>query len=91
MESLKEPTPRSTSFSQSAPTERSAPTRNDDLTVKEDLPTGPIDHPAPFDDPRWERMEPYSGMHLTYVPLALCPNCILTRSVKCGQISSATI
>ncbi|KAG8707048.1 hypothetical protein FRC08_000728 [Ceratobasidium sp. 394] len=35
------------------------------MTVKEELPIGPIDHPAPFDDPRWERMEPYSGIHLS--------------------------
>ncbi|CAE6453789.1 unnamed protein product [Rhizoctonia solani] len=35
------------------------------MTVKEDLPLGPIDHPAPFDDPRWERREPYSGIHLS--------------------------
>ncbi|CAE6536636.1 unnamed protein product [Rhizoctonia solani] len=61
----KEPTIRSTSFAQPLPVERSEPTRNDDMTVKEDLPLGPIDHPAPFDDPRWERREPYSGIHLS--------------------------
>ncbi|EUC55690.1 Cdc23 protein, partial [Rhizoctonia solani AG-3 Rhs1AP] len=61
----KEPIVRSTSFAQPLPVERPVPTRNDDLTVKEDLPLGPIDHPAPFDDPRWERREPYSGIHLS--------------------------
>ncbi|KDN49640.1 hypothetical protein RSAG8_01705, partial [Rhizoctonia solani AG-8 WAC10335] len=61
----KEPVVRSTSFAQPLPVERPAPIRNDDLTVKEDLPLGPIDHPAPFDDPRWERREPYSGIHLS--------------------------
>ncbi|KAH7335529.1 hypothetical protein B0J17DRAFT_670528 [Rhizoctonia solani] len=61
----KEPIVRSTSFAQSLPAERPAPTRNEDMTVKEDLPLGPIDHPAPFDDPRWERREPYSGIHLS--------------------------
>ncbi|KAG8743855.1 hypothetical protein FRC10_011323 [Ceratobasidium sp. 414] len=35
------------------------------MTVKEELPIGPIDHPAPFDDPHWGRMEPYSGIHLS--------------------------
>ncbi|CAE6512535.1 unnamed protein product [Rhizoctonia solani] len=43
----KEPVVRSTSFAQPLPVERPAPIRNDDLTVKEDLPLGPIDHPAP--------------------------------------------
>ncbi|CAE6432286.1 unnamed protein product [Rhizoctonia solani] len=61
----KEPVVRSTSFAQSLPVERTVPTRNEDLTVKEDLPLGPIDYPAPFDDPRWERREPYSGIHLS--------------------------
>ncbi|KAG8700437.1 hypothetical protein FRC09_005956 [Ceratobasidium sp. 395] len=65
MQTDKEPTPRSTSFAQPASTERAAPTRNEDMTIKEDLPLGPIDHPAPFDDPRWDRMEPYSGIHLS--------------------------
>ncbi|QRV85370.1 tetracycline resistance protein from transposon [Ceratobasidium sp. AG-Ba] len=61
----KEPTPRSTGFAQPAPVERPTVTRNDDMTVKEELPIGPTDHPAPFDDPRWERTEPYSGIHLS--------------------------
>ncbi|KAG9098920.1 hypothetical protein FRC07_010574, partial [Ceratobasidium sp. 392] len=61
----KEPVARSTSFAQPAPKEPAAPTRNEDLTIKEELPLGPIDHPAPFDDPRWDRMEPYSGIHLS--------------------------
>ncbi|KAJ1306564.1 hypothetical protein OPQ81_007565 [Rhizoctonia solani] len=61
----KESIVRSTSFAQSLPADRPAPTRNDDLTIKEDLPLGPIDYPAPFDDPRWERREPYSGIHLS--------------------------
>ncbi|CAE6412801.1 unnamed protein product [Rhizoctonia solani] len=61
----KEPVVRSTSFAQPTPVERPTTTRNDDLTVKEDFPLGPIDHPAPFDDPRWERREPYSGIHLS--------------------------
>ncbi|KAG9102408.1 hypothetical protein FRC06_002025 [Ceratobasidium sp. 370] len=65
METAKEPAPRSTSLARPAPTERTAPTRNDDMTVKEELPIGPIDYPAPFDDPRWDRMEPYSGIHLS--------------------------
>lgn len=64
LEALKDPTPRSTSFAEPVSTERAAPTRNEDMTVNEDLPIGPIDHPAPFDDPRWERMEPYSRIHL---------------------------
>ncbi|CAE6461721.1 unnamed protein product [Rhizoctonia solani] len=61
----KEPVVRSTSFAQPLQAERVAATRNDDMTVKEELPLGPIDHPAPFDDPRWERREPYSGIHLS--------------------------
>ncbi|CAE6468769.1 unnamed protein product [Rhizoctonia solani] len=61
----KEPVVRSTSFAQPLQTERAATTRNDDMTVKEELPLGPIDHAAPFDDPRWERREPYSGIHLS--------------------------
>ncbi|KAB5593734.1 Tetracycline resistance protein [Ceratobasidium theobromae] len=65
LEQSKEPVVRSTSFAQPVATERPTPSRNEDMTIKEDLPIGPIDHPAPFDDPRWDRLEPYSGIHLT--------------------------
>ncbi|KAF8705195.1 Primase zinc finger, partial [Rhizoctonia solani] len=61
----KEPVVRSTSFAQPLPVDCVTQTRNDDMTVKEELPLGPIDHPASFDDPRWERREPYSGIHLS--------------------------
>ncbi|KAF8602193.1 hypothetical protein BDV93DRAFT_509439 [Ceratobasidium sp. AG-I] len=65
MESLKEPAPRTTSFTETVSVERTAPARNEDMTINEELAIGPIDHPAPFDDPRWERMEPYSRIHLS--------------------------
>ena len=45
------------------------------LTIVEDLVLGPVDHKPPFDDPRFEKLEPNSGIRLSYVtkasPLAL--------------------
>ena len=42
-------------------------TRDNDLAVIEDLELGPYDHKAPFDDPHFEKLEPNSGIRLSYV------------------------
>ncbi|EJF55303.1 hypothetical protein DICSQDRAFT_176122, partial [Dichomitus squalens LYAD-421 SS1] len=39
--------------------------REEDMTVIEDLPLGPAEHKPPFDDPRFERLEPNSGIRLS--------------------------
>lgn len=38
--------------------------RNDRLELVEDLEVGPFDHTPPFDDPRFEYLEPNSGIRL---------------------------
>lgn len=43
--------------------------RNEDLSLVEDLDPGPYEHSAPFDDPHFEKLEPNSGIRLSYV----CP------------------
>lgn len=43
------------------------PTRGDDLTVIEDIQPGPYDHHPPFDDPHFDKLEPHSGIRLSYV------------------------
>ncbi|THH12507.1 hypothetical protein EW146_g7635 [Bondarzewia mesenterica] len=42
-----------------------APSRDDRLALIEDLEPGPVDHKPPFDDPLFEKLEPYSGIHLS--------------------------
>ncbi|CCM03479.1 uncharacterized protein FIBRA_05612 [Fibroporia radiculosa] len=39
--------------------------RDDRLALVEELEMGPVDHKAPFDDPRFERLEPNSGIRLS--------------------------
>ena len=43
------------------------PARDDRLAIVEDLVPGPADHKPPFDDPRFEKLEPNSGIRLSYV------------------------
>ncbi|KAI0929551.1 hypothetical protein AcV7_005381 [Taiwanofungus camphoratus] len=38
--------------------------RDDRLALVEDLPLGPAEHKAPFDDPYFEKLEPNSGIRL---------------------------
>ncbi|KAH9923896.1 uncharacterized protein B0H18DRAFT_1120236 [Fomitopsis serialis] len=40
-------------------------TRDDRLAIVEDLVLGPVDHKPPFDDPRFEKLEPNSGIRLS--------------------------
>ncbi|KZT71219.1 hypothetical protein DAEQUDRAFT_707592 [Daedalea quercina L-15889] len=60
---------RSTAFSQPAVTDvgdaETVPARDDRLAIVEDLVLGPIDHKPPFDDPRFEKLEPNSGIRLS--------------------------
>jgi hypothetical protein len=52
-----------------------APKRGDDLALIEDLEPDPYDHKAPFDDPHFQKLEPHSGIRLSYVVcLAYCCN-----------------
>lgn len=46
---------------------RRATRREEDLTVIEDLEPGPYEHKAPFDDPHFQKLEPHSGIRLSYV------------------------
>lgn len=41
--------------------------RDERLTLIEDLEIGPTEHKPPFDDPIFERLEPNSGIRLSYV------------------------
>lgn len=41
--------------------------RDDNLALIEDIPLGPADHKPPFDDPHFEKLEPNSGIRLSYV------------------------
>ena len=43
------------------------PNRDDRLAIVEQLEVGPIDHKPPPDDPHFERLEPNSGIRLSYV------------------------
>lgn len=45
----------------------SAPQRDENLAIIEELRMGPTDHKALLDDPLFERLEPNSGIHLSYV------------------------
>jgi len=43
------------------------PGRDDRLAIIEQLEVGPIDHKPPPDNPHFERLEPNSGIRLSYV------------------------
>lgn len=60
---------RSTAFTQLAVVDvgEDVPARDDRLAIVEDLVLGPVDHKPPFDDPRFEKLEPNSGIRLSYV------------------------
>ena len=69
---------RSTAFTQPAvvdtprETAQDVPARDDRLAIIEDLEPGPADHKPPFDDPRFEKLEPNSGIRLSYVSSFRC-------------------
>ncbi|TFY67206.1 hypothetical protein EVJ58_g1772 [Rhodofomes roseus] len=62
---------RSTAFTQPAVVatphaeSEAVPPRDDRLALVEDLVPGPVDHKPPFDDPRFEKLEPNSGIRLS--------------------------
>ena len=41
--------------------------RDDRLALINDLEPGPYDHNPPFDDPKFDKLEPHSGINLTSV------------------------
>jgi minichromosome maintenance protein 10 len=41
--------------------------RDDRLMLMEELEPGPYEHNPPIDDPLFGRLEPHSGIRLTYV------------------------
>jgi minichromosome maintenance protein 10 len=43
------------------------PSRNDRLEIINDFEPGPYVHNPPFDDPKFDRLEPNSGIYLTSV------------------------
>lgn len=49
------------------PISNAVPGRDDRLAIIEQLEVGPIDHKPPPDDPHFERLEPNSGIRLSYV------------------------
>jgi minichromosome maintenance protein 10 len=57
-------TNRSSGFSERPPPP-SAQTRDDRGAIIEDIPLGPAEHTAPFDDPRFEHLEPNSNIRLS--------------------------
>ena len=63
--------------------------RDDDMTLIEDLPLGPVEHKPPFDDPHFEKLEPNSGIRLSYVVLTSLGLCRATDSIS-GRASYRT-
>ena len=64
-----EPLPRSTGFTEK-PMEIGYvqdSKRDDRLALIIDLEPGPYEHNPPFDDPKFDRLEPNSGIYLTSV------------------------
>ncbi|KAG5726038.1 hypothetical protein E4T56_gene1259 [Termitomyces sp. T112] len=67
---------RSSGFAERAPTlvrnidqdsaRFSAPKRDDHLALIEELEPGPIDHTPPTDDPNFDKLEPNSGIRLSF-------------------------
>lgn len=53
--------------SASQPVSDMVPNRDDRLAIIEQLKVGPMDHKPPLDDPHFERLEPNSGIRLSYV------------------------
>ena len=49
------------------PISNAVPGRDGGLAIIEQLEVGPIDHKPPPDDPHFERLEPNSGIRLSYV------------------------
>lgn len=74
-----EPLPRSTGFTEKpkdiepAPQEeRSIASKRDDrLALIDDLEPGPYEHNPPFDDPKFDKLEPNSGINLTSVYISI--------------------
>lgn len=73
-----EPLPRSTGFTEKpkviepAQEERFITSKRDDrLALINDLEPGPYEHNPPFDDPKFDKLEPNSGIYLTsvYIPI----------------------
>lgn len=55
---------RSSGFSEPPP---QCPKRDEDLALIEEFELGPKEHTAPFTDPNFDRVEPNSGIRLSYV------------------------
>lgn len=53
--------------SASRPASAMVSNRDDRLAIIEQLEVGPVDYKPPLDDPHFERLEPNSGIRLTYV------------------------
>ena len=64
-----EPLPRSTGFTEKPKEiEHGQDSKHDDrLALIIDLEPGPYEHNSPFDDPKFDRLEPNSGIYLTSV------------------------
>jgi minichromosome maintenance protein 10 len=58
------PAPAASTFTTREPEYDPGTIRDDSLAVTENLELGPIEHKPPIDDPSFERLEPYSGIHL---------------------------
>ena len=65
------PPPRTSSLTEKAVI------RDENLAIIEDFEPGPYDHTPPFDDPNFDKLEPNSGIRLSYV-LSICLNPCLT-------------
>jgi minichromosome maintenance protein 10 len=76
----KESLPRSTGFTEKpkeiepAQEERFIASKRDDcLALINDLEPGPYEHNPPSDDPKFEKLEPNSGINLTSVYISIIP------------------
>ena len=58
---------RSTGFAERPPTplNLNIPKRDENLAIIDEVPIGPEDHKAPFDDPTFQKLEPNSGIRLS--------------------------
>lgn len=52
---------------QAEPEERLTHKRDERLALIENLQPGPYEHTPPHDDPAFEKLEPHSGINLTFV------------------------
>ena len=66
-----EPPPRSTGFTEKPKEVELDSKRDDRLALIDDLEPGPYEHNPPFDDPKFDKLEPNSGIYLMSVYISI--------------------